>query len=129
MKGYWIWGLTGIAGFVMIAGGLAHLIAPESFAPLVPSFLPTSFVLMATGLLQIGIGLAVLWPGSRPLGGLAFALLCAGYMPLHLWDFVRPDPVFAPPVAATVRVLVQVLFIWIGVMLWRKAGAGSAASA
>lgn len=129
MKRYWIWGLTGIAAFVMVGGGLAHLLAPEGFVPLVPAFLPASLVLSATGLLQIGIGLAVLWPRSRAMGGLAFALLCAAYMPLHLWDFIRPDPVFAPPLAPTVRVIVQILFIWIGFALWRKARATSAASA
>lgn len=121
MQRYLIWGLTGIAAFVMIGGGLAHLLAPAGFAPLVPSFLPVGLVLPATGILQIGIGLAVLWPRSRALAGLAFALLCAAYMPLHLWDFVRPDPVFPPPVAATIRVIVQALFIWAGVTLWRRA--------
>ena len=42
------------------------------------------------------------------------------YLPLHLWDYIRPDPVFAPPVAATVRVVVQLSFIWAGLTLWRR---------
>jgi uncharacterized membrane protein len=114
------WALTGVVAFVMIGGGVAHLLAPMGFAPLVPPFLPAMAVILAAGVMQIGIGLAALWPRSRALGGLAFALLCAAYVPLHLWDYVRPDPVFAPPVAATIRVVVQGLFIWSGVALWRR---------
>jgi uncharacterized membrane protein len=114
------WALAGIVAVVMILGGAAHLASPQGFAPLVPPFLPATPVLILTGLLQIAIGLVALWPRTRAWGGLAFALLCAVYMPLHLWDFVRPDPVFAPPVAATMRVAVQGLFIWAGIALWRR---------
>lgn len=114
------WGLVAIVAFVMIGGGVAHLLMPQGFAPLVPPLIPAMPVIMAAGLVQIAIGVAAIWPRTRALGGLAFAALCAAYMPLHLWDYVRPDPVFAPPVAATIRVVVQLLFIWIGLALWRR---------
>jgi uncharacterized membrane protein len=113
-------GLIAVVAFVMIAGGLAHLVAPGGFAPLVPPFLPAVPVIYATGVVQVAIGLAAIWPRTRALGGLAFAVLCAAYLPLHLWDYVRPDPVFPPPVAATVRVVLQLLFIWAGLALWRR---------
>jgi uncharacterized membrane protein len=112
--------LAGVVALVMIGGGVAHLASPQGFAPLVPAFLPAAPVLMVTGLLQIVIGLAAIWPGTRAWGGIAFAALCTAYMPLHLWDFLRPDPVFAPPVAATIRVVAQGLFIWAGISLWRR---------
>lgn len=112
--------LAGLIAFVMIGGGAAHLASPEGFAPLVPAFLPATPIIYATGIAQIGIGAMALWPRTRALGGLVFAALCAAYLPLHLWDYVRPDPVFAPPVAATIRMVVQGLFIWAGVSLWRR---------
>lgn len=114
------WALTGLVAFVMVGGGAAHLAAPQGFAPLVPAFLPAIPIIIVTGVVQIFIGLAALVPRSRALGALAFAILCAAYMPLHLWDYVRPDPVFAPPVAATLRAVVQGLFIWAGIALWRR---------
>lgn len=114
------WALVAIAAFVMIGGGVAHLAAPQQFAPLVPPFLPAVPVVLLAGVVQIAIGVAVLWPRMRALGGLAFAALCAAYLPLHLWDFFRPDPVFAPPLAATIRVVVQGLFICAGLLLWRR---------
>lgn len=117
------WALVALVAFVMIGGGAAHLAAPSGFAPLVPAFLPAIPVILAAGVVQIAIGAATIWPRTRALGALAFAALCAAYMPLHLWDFIRPDPVFAPPVAATLRVIVQCLFIWAGIALWRRSKA------
>ncbi len=112
--------LSILIALVMIAGGAAHLAATANFVPLVPTFLPASPIILATGVLQILIGLAALWPRTRSLGALAFAALCFAYLPLHLWDYVRPDPVFAPPVAATIRVVVQIFFIWVGYTLWTR---------
>lgn len=114
------WALAILVAFVMFGGGLMHFLSPQGFAPLVPPFLPATPVILTTGALQIGIGLCALWPRTRALAGLAFALLCAAYLPLHLWDFVRPDPVFSPPLAALARVLTQCLFIWAGLALWRS---------
>lgn len=113
--------LVGLVALVMIGGGLAHLATPTSFEPLVPAFLPAVPVLVLAGLVQIAIGAFAIWPRTRAWGGVAFAALCAAYLPLHLWDFFRPDPVFAPPMAASIRVLVQLLFIAAGVALWRRA--------
>lgn len=121
--------LSILIAFVMIAGGGAHLAALDNFAPLVPSFLPATPVILVTGVLQIAIGLAALLPRTRSLGGLAFAALCAAYLPLHLWDFVRPDPVFAPPVAASIRVAVQLAFIAAGYALWNRTRALAPAAA
>lgn len=113
--------LSVLVALVMIGGGAAHLLAPAGFAALVPPFLPATPVILATGVLQIVIGIAALVPATRARAGLAFAALCLAYLPLHLWDFFRPDPVFAPPVAASIRVTVQLLFIWAGYSLSKRA--------
>lgn len=104
----------------MLGGGAAHLLDPHSFFPLVPGWLPKLFVVYASGGVEILIGLMVVLPKTRALGGLAFAGLCLGLLPLHLWDFFRVDPVFSVPVAATIRVLVQFGLIALGLFLWRR---------
>jgi uncharacterized membrane protein len=110
----------GIVALVMIAGGLGHLLQPTYFAAFVPSGWPVQAILVSTGVLQIGIGLAVLWPRYRGMAALAFALLCLAYVPLHVWDFFRVQPVFAPVSAAWIRLAVQVGFIAVGLALWRQ---------
>ena len=85
--------------------------------------LPAAWMLLffaAPFAIVLSIGFAALWPGTRRLAGLAFAALCLAYLPLHLWDFVRPDPMFAPVGAALVRVVVQLLFIGAGWQLARR---------
>jgi uncharacterized membrane protein len=110
-----------LVAFVMIAGGGAHLASPAQFTALVPRPLPAEAVIAATGVMQLLIGFAALWPRTRRWGALAFTALCVAYLPLHLWDYIRPDPVFAPPMAATVRVIVQCGFIAAGWLLARRA--------
>lgn len=112
-----------LVAFVMILGGSGHLVFSRQYEVIVPDMLPERFVVLSTGILQIAIGLAALLPKLRRQAGLAFALLCIAYMPLHLWDFFRPDPIFPPVLAASARVIVQGLFIWAGLTLWRGTSA------
>lgn len=109
-----------IVSFVMIAGGVGHLAQPTYFAAFVPNGWPVQAILVSTGVLQILIGLAVLWPRFRGHAALAFALLCLAYTPLHVWDFFRAQPVFTPVSAAWIRLAIQVAFIAIGWTLWRQ---------
>jgi hypothetical protein len=42
-------------------------------------------------------------------------------LPLHVWDLLRPDPVFTPVAAAWARLVLQGGFIALGLGLWRQA--------
>lgn len=112
--------LTALVAFVMLAGGITHLAAPEIFFPIVPSIFPARLAVLGSGLGELAIGLAVLIPRFRARAGFAFALLCFAYMPLHLWDFIRPDPIFHPWPLAVARVLLQIGFIAAGLQLSRR---------
>lgn len=111
--------LTALIAVVMLAGGITHLAAPEVFFPIVPSIFPARLAVLGSGIVELAIGLAVLVPRSRPHACLAFAMLCVAYLPLHLWDFVRPDPIFRPWPLAVLRVGLQLGFIAAGLRLWR----------
>jgi hypothetical protein len=76
--------LSLLVAFVIIAGSAAHFAKPADFAALVPSFLQTNLVNYTTGGLQIIIGILALFPLTRALGGLAFAVLCSAYLPVLL---------------------------------------------
>ena len=103
----------------MLGGGFLHMVSPESFFPIVPGWLPKLAVVYLSGIIEIAIGVAVLMPRTRGIAGLAFAVLCAAYLPLHLWDFVRSDPIFEVPGAASIRIGVQLALIALGLWLWR----------
>ena len=112
--------LTALIALVMLAGGITHLAVPEFFFPIVPSVFPARLAVLGSGLVELAIGLAVLVPRYRARAGLAFALLCLAYMPLHLWDFLRPDPIFHPWPLAVGRVALQIGFIAAGLRLWQQ---------
>ncbi|MCY4304108.1 MAG: hypothetical protein OXC62_04910 [Aestuariivita sp.] len=112
--------LVGIIVLVMGGGGVLHLIAPEYFEAFVFNPLPKTLTVLTAGIVQIAIAALVLIPSTRALGGVVFALLCLGYMPLHVWDLFRPDPVIAPLSVAVIRVVIQAGFIWVGWKIWHS---------
>jgi uncharacterized membrane protein len=103
----------------MLVGGTAHFLIPEYFYSIVPNFLPKKFVVYASGVPEILIGLGVLWPKTRHIAGLGFSLLCLSFLPLHIWDLFRDDPAITPFSAAIIRVVLQGVFIWIGWKVWQ----------
>lgn len=103
----------------MLGGGIAHMVSPEFFFQIAPNGLPKLWVVYLSGVVEIAIGAAVLARKTRAWAGLSFALLCLAFLPLHVWDFFRPDPVFEVPVAASIRIAVQFGLIGLGLFLWR----------
>ncbi len=70
-----------------MTAGVAHLARPRVFDSLVPPWLPPSrrFWTVASGLAEVGTGLAVAHPRTRRAGGLAAAALFVGVFPGNLW--------------------------------------------
>ena len=104
----------------MLLGGILHLVMPEPFFAVVPGWMPQLAVVYLSGLAELAIGVGVLIPRTRALAGLAFAVMCAVYLPLHVWDFFRPDPLFSVPWPAGTRIAVQLVLIALGLWLWRR---------
>ncbi|MGB3627623.1 MAG: hypothetical protein WA989_17475, partial [Henriciella sp.] len=104
----------------MLIGGALHLFVPAPFFAIVPDWMPELWVVWLSGLIELAIGIAVLIPRTRALAGLAFAGLCLGYLPLHVWDFFRADPVFPVPWGAGARIMVQLALIGLGLWLWTR---------
>ena len=108
-----------IAFWMLILGAYGHFVKPDMYYPIVPDFMPKKFVVYASGVLELIVGLLVLWPRTRALGGLGFAFLCVCFMPLHIWDLFRETPAITPLSAAIIRVALQLVFIWMGWRLWK----------
>ena len=112
-----------LLGLFMLAGGVTHFVRPEVFDGFVPAFLPNGPIHILAGVTESAVGLALIIPTLRRWGGLALALVCLAYTPLHIWDLFRPDPVIAPQGAAIVRLLVQFALIYAGYSFWRRGAA------
>jgi uncharacterized membrane protein len=115
---YWL--MSALIAFVMASGTALHFMNPAYLLGFIPPPLPALPVIYATGILELGIAVAALVPRTRGVAGLAFAALCLAYMPLHVWDLFRDDPVITPHSAAITRVFVQIALIGIGWLVWKK---------
>ncbi|MEQ9316599.1 MAG: hypothetical protein RLN72_12165 [Henriciella sp.] len=113
----------------MLFGGAAHMIVPQAFYPIVPDWMPELWVVWISGLVELAIGIGVLIPRTRGVSGLVFAGLCLCFLPLHVWDFFRPDPVFPVPWGAGARIIVQLGLIALGLWLWRRESQPAGAAA
>ena len=110
--------------FVLLAG-ITHFANAVFFDDIVPPWLPPSerFWTYISGLAEIAVGIAVLVPKYRRIGGwAAFALFIAVY-PANLymvWDW--RDRSTAEQVVSWVRLPFQFLFLWVAMQV-AKAGA------
>lgn len=72
---------------VLIGSGIGHLLRPAFFDQIVPRWLPPSqrFWTTASGIAEIGVGLAVADPRTRRAGGFAAAGLFVAVFPANVW--------------------------------------------
>ncbi|MEM0995735.1 MAG: hypothetical protein AAGN35_01590 [Bacteroidota bacterium] len=108
-----------IFAFIMIAGGIGHIVAPDFYAPLIPDFIPDLLANVLSAIAELGIGVLLLIPKYRHWGGLGFALLMIGFLPLHIWELFREEPVVGPPPAPIIRLVIQLVLIYAGWWLYR----------
>lgn len=92
--------------------GAAHLVAPEQFTRFLPEQMPMKWELVIlTGILEIILGIALLFPKTiQPAAWAIFALLVI-YTPLHVVDVIREVPVIGPKWVAIMRLPLQVVFL------------------
>ncbi len=97
----------------LLAGaGALHLVRPEAFDGLIPSFLPAPRAwTYASGVAELAVASAVALPRTRRRGGLAAAVLFVAVFPGNLWMVVEPGAV--PRWVAIARLPLQVpLVLW-----------------
>jgi uncharacterized membrane protein len=114
--------LSYLLGALMIAGAIGHIVAPDFYAPLVPDFIPLVFANVASTIVEGLIGVLLFIPKYRRMGGLGFCLLMIAFLPLHVWDMVKEDPITGPPPGPQIRLVIQLLLIYAGWWIFRKTG-------
>ncbi len=110
--------VTILPALFMMAGGITHFVAPETFNGFIPKAWPRDLIHIVAGIAETGTGIALLIPRFRAFGGVLLAAICIAYTPFHVWDLVRPDPVIAPLSAAIIRLVLQAILIYIGYRVW-----------
>ena len=109
----------------MLLAGITHFANPVFFDDIVPPWLPPSerFWTYISGLAEIAVGVAVLMPKYRRIGGWAAVVLFVAVYPANLymvWDW--RDRTAAEQVVSWVRLPFQFVFIWIALLVAEQNG-------
>jgi uncharacterized membrane protein len=109
-----------IIAIVMILAAVGHVASPETYSPLIPSFIPEFIAHLFAIIAELGIGVALIIPKFRKYGGLAFMILMVIFLPIHVWDMLKEDPFIGTKTIALVRITVQVVIIYVGWWIYKK---------
>ena len=104
----------------MILGAIGHIAAPEAYSELIPSFISDFAAHLLSIIAETGIGIALLIPKFRKLGGLAFLLLMIVFLPIHIWDLLKDEPFVGSKTMAIVRLVIQLAMIYGGWWIYKK---------
>jgi uncharacterized membrane protein len=109
-----------IAGLLLVLGVL-HLIAPERFELMMPEWAPWKyFWVIVSGIAEILLGIGLFLPRWRVLAAWLTIAMLLVYVPVHVWDLLRDQPVIGSKTVAIVRLPVQVLLIaWVYALVRR----------
>jgi uncharacterized membrane protein len=78
--------LAVVYGLAFIWIGIAHFKEPQKFVEIIPAFLPFPlFLAYLSGAMEIGGGLAIIYPETRVLAGRFLALFLIGVYPANLY--------------------------------------------
>ena len=105
--------LTFLFAAFMIFGGINHFLKPLKYYPFIPDFLPQYFITLASGVLEIVLGIGAFIPATRWKATRGIFILMILFLPLHIWDLFKEHPAIGSHLVAIIRVPVQFLFIFI----------------
>jgi len=97
-----------------------HFVADESFAAIVPPFLPFTYLIVwVTGLMEIGFAVLLLCPHFRRRVGILLSLFLLAVLPANIYMAISGMPLGSlgnDPAVLWGRVALQ--FPLIGLILW-----------
>ncbi len=114
---------------LMTVAGIAHLVKPRFYLPIVPEWLPSRMAaIYVSGLVELLAGIGLFIPAYRREAALLVLLLMCIFLPLHAWDCFRFHPAMGSTGRALIRLLLQFVLIgwcwWLLLQTDGQAGAG-----
>jgi uncharacterized membrane protein len=110
-----------IFGVILSVSTIAHLVVPDVFNPLIPEFIPSLFANILAAIVEGALAVMLFLPKYRHLGGLGFSLLMVAFLPLHIWELFKEEPLVGPEPLTSIRVVMQFVLIYLGWRIYRKA--------
>ena len=103
--------LTFLLGIFIVLGGVGHFVTPAIYIGFIPDFLPQTFILYASGIVEIFIGICVFIPHLRSTGTMGILVLMLVFLPLHVADIFKEHPAIGSHQLALIRLPLQCILI------------------
>ena len=116
------WVIVKVAlALLMIVAGVIHLVKPNVYLPIIPSFIPFQLaVVYISGLVEIVIGVLLLLKKKyAKIGAVGFLLLMIVFLPIHILDALADQPAIGTHTVAYIRIVVQFVIIALAWKLYR----------
>lgn len=113
---------AGALGLGLVLAGGAHFVRPEMFLPMVPPFLPSpELIVLVSGIVELGVGVALLVPRTRRMAGWVAALLFVAIWPGSIYTAISgnyPPGFPTTPLYHWARIPFHALYVawgvWVG---------------
>jgi uncharacterized membrane protein len=103
--------LTLLFGIFMIGNGMYHFSNPETYYPFIPDFLPKKTINNLVATVEILVGISVFFPQTRNFGTLIILIMMLAFLPIHIIDVFRENPLIGTKQMAFQRVALQLAFV------------------
>ena len=111
------WVITSILlAVLMMVSGFYHLWNPKFYLPIVPSFCPFPLgIVYLSGIVELVLGVVTLFLNQKytKYGLFGIFVLMVIFLPIHIGDALREEPVIGSHTVAYVRLIFQFLLIWV----------------
>ena len=98
-------------GVFMVGNGAYHFSNPHTYDPFIPDFLPKLAINYMTGVAEIVVGISVFIPQLRPYATLTILIMMLAFLPIHIIDVFRQNPLIGTKQVAFQRLGLQFIFV------------------
>ncbi|MBF8456705.1 hypothetical protein IV494_05865 [Kaistella sp. G5-32] len=112
---FWVIVSIFLAGLMMVSG-VYHLLNPEFYVPIVPSYIPFPLAIVyLSGIIELLLGIVTLFLNQKytKYGLFGIFVLMVIFLPLHISDALKDQPVIGSHTVANIRLFFQFVLIWL----------------
>ncbi len=74
-----------LLAFLLVAAGISHFMRPRFYTRMLPLWMPGHRLLVGlTGIIEVALGVLLLFPGTRSHAAWATIVMLAGYLLVHI---------------------------------------------
>ena len=102
-----------IMSLLYTAAGIYHFIKPKFYLAIMPPYIPShSLMVLLSGIAEVILGLALLFPATRSLAAWGIILMLIAFLPVHIYMISSGRFAKIPELILYVRILLQFVLIY-----------------